>query len=92
MTIGPLSFLHRMNCNGDPIDTWLIAAWHPSASITWRWSLQWGPYKPYNDSFYYMRTNGGAFAGFRLPYLGDLHFVTQEFMLDRGKVFCKNIS
>jgi len=82
MTIGPLKFLARMHCNGEPLKDWLIASWHPRASLTWRWTLQWSPYRPYNDSFWYFKKNGGAAAGFRLPIIGNLSFESQEFMLD----------
>jgi hypothetical protein len=82
MKIGALTILSRMHCNGTPTDGWLLAGWHPRASITWRWGLDWSPYKPYNDSFFFIKTNGGGIAGFRLPYLGNVSFSTQEFMLD----------
>lgn len=90
MNIGPMSFFERRHANGDPINSWLIAALHWRWSITWRWLLDWTPWSATSDPRplrWYFFKNGGGFVCLGLPILGSLYFAWQRNMRrvsDRG--------
>lgn len=83
MKAGAFSCFERRNCNGTPIRSWVIAAWHWPWSITWRWVLDWTPWSDTSDPRpvrWNINKNGGGFIILGLPVLGSLYFAWQRNM------------
>lgn len=70
-----------MNWGRSPRNSAVIAAYHPTKSITWRWALYWN--KP-RDGFhwpeFYIRNREYGQASVRLPFVGALSFKWQPYM------------
>lgn len=82
MNIGPLSFIERGHCNGDPARHWVVAAWHWRWSVTWRWLLWWFPHgrttRPSPLGWHFGKRGGHFDIG--LPIVGHLYFAWQQNM------------
>ena len=70
MKLGPLTLFCRMHSNGEPIDSYLVAAWHWPWSLTWRWVFVKAPWyaPPGNQGFSFMRTYRGDGFNFHVCF------------------------
>ncbi len=85
MKLGPLTLWKRMNANGKPCSSVLLAAWHWKWSLTWRWHLSWSPGLAGRAGLYFMRVYRHApgvnfHCGANLPLLGSFSLQTQPNM------------
>ena len=82
-----LSFFTRQHCNGTPIRSWTIAAYHHPDSLTWRWLISYSARKSGRAGVYAcsgIRAMGFNFhAGINLPILGSLSIRTQPHMWEK---------
>lgn len=88
MKIGGLTLFKRMHSNGTPIDSVVLAGWHNPKSLTWRWSLTWGPMgntdkRGWHYQRIYTYCPGWNFDWhLRLPLVGRLRLSTQPSMFN----------
>jgi hypothetical protein len=77
-----LTLFTRTHCNGEPGRSFVIAAWHPRWSLTWRWLLWWTPKtNPHTKRGFYKLDR---LMGLNSRLLGDWHFQTQSTMPKRA--------
>lgn len=61
---------------------WVIAAWHSPHSLTWRWFVSFSLFRGdecrVRPLWWGYRTNTGLHGGFRLPWIGMVHWQTQH--------------
>lgn len=84
-----LSFFKRSHCNGTPIRSWLLAAYHHPRSLTWRWGIWYSMRKAGKTGVYFMRvyrSQGFNFhAGINLPLFGSVSMQTQPHMWNKPR-------
>ncbi len=83
--IKQLKLLKRQHSNGEPCESWTVAAWHWRWSITWRWLVTWEPpCRHTKPGAYYRRVYRGMGLNFQcalcLPLIGRLSISTQPNM------------
>ena len=72
-----LSFLKRDSGGG-----YTLASWHSPHSMTWRWFVSFSRFRGdearVRPLWFGYRTNTGVHGGFRIPFIGLVHWQTQR--------------
>lgn len=73
--------------------TWNLASWHSPHSMTWRWVISFSFFKAdewrVRPLWFSHRNNHGLQWGFRIPFIGILHFSQQRPMWFRDLYYAK---